>query len=101
MYPYIYIYINIIANSTLLVTGSADNSCKLWEVQTGRCLKTWEFKTAVKRVEFSEDNTMVLCVTEERMGFSGTVTVYPVNSDVNGTRKFHVYGRKIGIDLTW
>ncbi|KAI8372249.1 WD40-repeat-containing domain protein [Choanephora cucurbitarum] len=75
-----------IANSTLLVTGSADNSCKLWEVQTGRCLKTWEFKTAVKRVEFSEDSSMVLCVTEERMGFSGTVTVYPVNNDINGTQ---------------
>lgn len=71
----------------MLVTGSADNTCKLWEVQTGRCLKTWEFNTAVKRVEFSEDNSMVLCVTEERMGFAGTVTVYPVNSDVNSKRK--------------
>jgi translation initiation factor 3 subunit I len=81
-------FIILIANSTLLATGSADNTCKLWEVQTGRCLKTWEFKTAVKRVEFSEDSSMVLCVTEERMGFAGTVTVYPVNNDVNGTRKF-------------
>ncbi|KAI9283340.1 WD40-repeat-containing domain protein [Sporodiniella umbellata] len=78
--------IDINASSTLLVTGSADNSCKLWEVQTGRCLKTWEFKTAVKCVEFSEDGSMVLCVTEQRMGFSGTVTVYPVNSDVNSTQ---------------
>ncbi|OBZ82385.1 Eukaryotic translation initiation factor 3 subunit I [Choanephora cucurbitarum] len=78
--------IDVNANSTLLVTGSADNSCKLWEVQTGRCLKTWEFKTAVKRVEFSEDSSMVLCVTEERMGYSGTVTVYPVNNDINGTQ---------------
>lgn len=81
----------MLADSTLLVTGSADNSCKLWEVQTGRCLKTWEFKTAVKRVEFSEDGSMVLCVTEERMGYSGTVTVYPINSDINGTRKFRTF----------
>lgn len=26
---------------------------KLWEVATGKCLKTWEFLTAVKRVMFS------------------------------------------------
>ncbi|KAI8973907.1 WD40-repeat-containing domain protein [Pilobolus umbonatus] len=71
-------------DSSLLVTGSADNSCKLWEVRTGRCLKTWEFKTAVKRVQFSEDNTMVLCVTEERMGFQGSITVLPINQDING-----------------
>lgn len=71
-----------------MITGSADNTAKLWEVQTGRCLKTWEFKTAVKRVEFSEDDTMVLCVTEERMGYSGSITVLPINPDVNGKRKF-------------
>jgi translation initiation factor 3 subunit I len=49
-------------------------------------LKTWEFKTAVKRVEFSEDNSMVLCVTEERMGFAGTITVLPINSDIEGVQ---------------
>lgn len=75
----------------MIVTGAADNTCKLWDVQTGRCLKTWEFQTAVKRVEFSEDNSMVLCVTEERMGYKGTVTVYPVNNDINGTRKCFIY----------
>ncbi|KAF7723110.1 translation initiation factor eIF3 subunit [Apophysomyces ossiformis] len=76
--------VDVNSTSTLAVTGSADNTAKLWEVRTGRCLKTWEFKTAVKRVEFSEDDTMVLCVTEERMGFVGTITVLPVNLDING-----------------
>ncbi|CAO3591977.1 unnamed protein product [Absidia cylindrospora] len=75
--------VDVNSTSTMLVTGSADNTAKLWEVQTGQCLKSWEFKTAVKRVEFSEDDTMVLCVTEERMGFAGTVTVLPVNPNVS------------------
>lgn len=79
--------VSIVATTTLLITGSADNTAKLWEVKTGRCLKTWEFKTAVKRVEFSEDDTMALCVTEERMGYSGSITVLPINPDVNGPRK--------------
>lgn len=71
----------------MLITGSADNTARLWDVQTGRCLKTWEFKTAVKRVEFSEDDTMILCVTEERMGYSGTITVLPINTNINGERE--------------
>ncbi|ORZ02142.1 WD40-repeat-containing domain protein [Syncephalastrum racemosum] len=76
--------VDVNSTTTLLVTGSADNTAKLWDVQTGKCLKTWEFKTAVKRVEFSEDDTMVLCVTEQRMGFAGSITVLPVNQDING-----------------
>ncbi|CAO3613513.1 unnamed protein product [Cunninghamella blakesleeana] len=75
--------VNVNSTSTMVVTGSADNTAKLWEVQTGKCLKTWEFNTAVKRVEFSEDDKMILCVTEERMGHSGTITVLAVNPDIN------------------
>ena len=67
------------ATSTLLVTGCADNSIKLWNVRDGTCVHTWEFNTAVKRVEFSQDGTMVLAVTEQRMGHTGTVSVFPIN----------------------
>ena len=34
-------------------------------------LKVWEFNTAVKRVEFNEDGSQLLAVTEKRMGFLG------------------------------
>jgi translation initiation factor 3 subunit I len=71
------------ATTTLLATGAADNTIKLWEVRTGRCLKTWEFPTAVKRVEFSDDGTLLLAVTEMRMGHLGTVVVFPIVVDVN------------------
>ena len=39
-----------IAQSRYMVSGAADNTMKLWDVSTGKCLKTWEFLTAVKRV---------------------------------------------------
>jgi WD40 repeat protein len=71
----------MIATSTLLVTGSADNNMKLWKVEDGTCLHTWEFRTAVKRVEFSEDGSMLLAVTEQRMGYSGSVVVFVINED--------------------
>jgi len=68
--------------TTLLATGAADNTIKLWEVRTGRCIKTWDFPTAVKRVEFSQDGSLLLGVTEQRMGHLGTVVVFPIVLDV-------------------
>lgn len=54
---------------------------RLYEVATGKCLKVWEFATAVKRVQFSSEGTQVLAVTEERMGHKGTLQVYSINRD--------------------
>jgi translation initiation factor 3 subunit I len=54
---------------------------RLWEVGTGELLQTWEFPTAVKRVEFSADGRQLLAVTEKRSGFLGTIVVYEINPD--------------------
>ncbi len=51
-------------------------------MKTGKCLKTWDFPTAVKRVEFNEDGTKLLGVTEKRMGHLGTIVVLDINVDV-------------------
>jgi len=75
--------VDVDATTTLLATGAADNTIKLWEVRTGLCLKTWNFPTAVKRVEFSDDGTLLLAVTEMRMGHLGTVVVFPITVDVD------------------
>ncbi|KAJ2901755.1 putative Eukaryotic translation initiation factor 3 [Zalerion maritima] len=66
---------------TLLASGSADNTLRLWEVETGKLLHTWEFPTAVKRVEFSFDGSKVLGVTEKRMGHLGSIVVFDVDLD--------------------
>lgn len=78
--------VDVDSTTTLLATGAADNTIKLWEVRTGRCLKTWEFPTAVKRVEFSEDDSLLLAVTEMRMGHLGTVVVFPITVDVDAAQ---------------
>jgi WD40 repeat protein len=67
----------------MIATGAADNTVKLWDIKSGKCLKTWDFDTAVKRVEFSEDGSQLLAVTEKRMGFLGTIVVLDINLDVN------------------
>lgn len=50
-------------------------------MQTGKALKTWEFGTAIKRVEFSEDGRQLLGVTEKRQGQLSTIVVYDINYD--------------------
>ncbi len=65
----------------MIASGSADNTIRLWDVKTGKCLKTWEFPTAVKRVEFNEDATKLLGVTEKRMGYLGTIVVLDIKLD--------------------
>jgi translation initiation factor 3 subunit I len=66
----------------MIASGAADNTVMLWDVKSGKKLKTWNFDTAVKRVEFSEDGSKLLAVTEKRMGFLGTIVVFDINLDV-------------------
>ena len=75
--------VDVDPSTTLLATGAADNTVRLWDIRTGKCIKVWDFNTAVKRVEFSEDGTQLLAVTENRMGFLGTIVVLDIKVDVN------------------
>lgn len=63
------------------MTGSADNTLRLWDVASGQKLFEWEFPTAVKRVAWSEDSTQILAVTEARMGYRGALRTFTINRD--------------------
>ncbi|CAG8749376.1 9912_t:CDS:2, partial [Acaulospora colombiana] len=64
---------------------AADNTMRLWDVRTGKCLYTWEFPTAIKRVAFSDDDKFIACITEQRMGHQGAIRVFPINRSGNAT----------------
>lgn len=70
--------------TTYIASGAADNTVRLWHVPSGKCLKVWDFNTAVKRVEFNEDGSQLLAVTEKRMGFLATIVVLDINRDPEG-----------------
>ncbi|TPX72760.1 hypothetical protein SpCBS45565_g00153 [Spizellomyces sp. 'palustris'] len=82
-------YLCSIDDSTRLLTGSADNSCRLWEVQTGRQLFQWNTRTAVRAVQFAQGNRMALYVTDATMGQPSTIWIVPVEEDIeNQTDEF-------------
>jgi translation initiation factor 3 subunit I len=69
--------------TTFLASGGADNTMRLWEVKTGKMLKTWDFPTAIKRVEFSQDGKQLLAVMEQRSGHTSAILVYDIVLDVD------------------
>jgi translation initiation factor 3 subunit I len=78
--------VDVNPSSELLATGGADNTMRLWHVQTGKLLHTWEFNTSIKRVEFSPDGRQLLGVTEKRSGHLSTICVYPIDPNPEATQ---------------
>ncbi|RLV85464.1 Eukaryotic translation initiation factor 3 subunit I [Meyerozyma sp. JA9] len=73
--------IDVDSNTHYAVTGSADLTIKLWLVETGECVYTYEMPTPVRRVVFSPDNSKLLSVTDQVMGQVGTISVFDVNNE--------------------
>lgn len=69
------------SQTKLLVSGSADNQMRLWDIASGKCLQMWEFPTAIKRVAWSDDDKKILCLTEQRSGHSGAIRVFGINRE--------------------
>ena len=76
-----------LAQSRLLVSGSADNTLRLWSVQSGKCLYKWELPASVKSVAFSETDDQVVCITEQHMGHQGAIRIFNINRDGDGTKR--------------
>jgi len=64
-----------------LVTGAADNTMRLWDISTGKCVYKWEFITAVKRVAWSEDDELILSITEQRQGQPSIIRIFAINRE--------------------
>lgn len=79
--------VDVDPTSKLMASGSSDNTVRLWEVKTGHCLKTCTLPTAVRCVEFNDNGSKLLAVTDERPGHSSTIVIFDVNVDTEHTDK--------------
>lgn len=74
----------LLDTSETLVTGSADNTVKVWDVQYGKEKMSVETKTAVRAVAFAESegnsacDKTILYVTDARMGFPAMLVIYSI-----------------------
>ncbi|XP_076472910.1 eukaryotic translation initiation factor 3 subunit I-like [Babylonia areolata] len=68
-------------NTTKVLTGSADNSCKLWDAKTGVNISTLETRTAVRSCGFSYSGNYIMLTTDKTMGFPCEVLVYDIRDD--------------------
>lgn len=69
-------------DSTLLITGSADNSCRLWDVQTGECICAIETKSAVRSCGWSYSGNQIFYSTDKTMGQISELRLYTL-VDIN------------------
>lgn len=63
-------------HSERVVTGSADNTMKLWVAGTGKCIHTWEHGSPVRCVAFAPGDSLVACATAALMGQDSNVYIY-------------------------
>ncbi|KAJ3301302.1 Eukaryotic translation initiation factor 3 subunit I [Kappamyces sp. JEL0829] len=75
--------LDVSMDSNRLLTGSADNSMRMWAVNGGKELFKWNTKTAVRSVCFAAGDAMACFVTDATMGQPSTLHVVSIANDTN------------------
>jgi len=70
-------------DSSVFVTGSADQTMRLWDIETGECLQVLEQKTSVRGTAFSYGGTQLAYTTDKMMGHQGELRIIDVRETNN------------------
>lgn len=70
-----------LGDSTRLITSSADQTAKLWDVQTGQQLFTFNFDSPARAVDFSVGDKLAVITTDPFMGLTSAIQVKRISSD--------------------
>eukprot|EP01086_Lenisia_limosa_P016560 TRINITY_DN6456_c0_g1_i1.p1 TRINITY_DN6456_c0_g1~~TRINITY_DN6456_c0_g1_i1.p1 ORF type:complete len:323 (+),score=81.89 TRINITY_DN6456_c0_g1_i1:42-1010(+) len=74
-------HIDVDHDSKRLVSCSADDTVKLWEVETGHCLHSWTMPSIPKCVEFSDGDQYLLVLCDRIMGQPTRIFVYDLKAE--------------------
>lgn len=69
-------------NTTQLITASGDRTAKLWDVQTGQELYTWQHGSPVRACAFADGGRMVLTAQEDAMNQPAVIFIYNVADNI-------------------
>jgi len=67
---------DVMFDTTTFISGSADNTLRLWDVQTGKEKSQLAYKSAVRACGFSSDGTKIFTATDATMGNKCMLRVY-------------------------
>lgn len=70
--------------STKVLTASADNTCKLWDCETGKTLASLDTATAVRTCGFSFSGRYIMYTTDKTMGRPCEIHIFDLNEIRNG-----------------
>ncbi len=70
--------IDVDLNTTNALTGSADNTCKIWNCETGKNLNTLKTKNAVRSCGFYHDGNTIMYSTDNTMGYSCEIHIFDI-----------------------
>lgn len=68
-------------DSTHLITASADQTAKLWDVKNGREIYSFSFNSPARGVEFSIGDKLAVITTDPFMGLPSTIQVKRIARD--------------------
>lgn len=72
---------DISRNSTRLITGSADQTAKLWDVQTGTPFFTFNFGSPARSVDFAVGDKLAVITTDPFMGLQSAIHIKTIARD--------------------
>ena len=84
----------ILDASDMLLSGSADATVKLWDVQYGKEKLSITNNTAVRAVAIAEGDKEIVYATDARMGFPAMMVIYSLNTK-KPLREIAINGSKI------
>jgi translation initiation factor 3 subunit I len=73
-----------------LITASADQSVKLWNVQTGAQLYTFSFNSPARSVDFSVGDKLAVITTDPFMGVTSAINVKRIADDPSQRKSVNV-----------
>lgn len=69
--------------STRLMTASADATARLWDMETGVCLKNYPHRGPVRGVAFSDGSQMFASISDPFVDYNALISIYDVPTDTD------------------
>ena len=81
--------------STKVITGSADNSLRLWDTETGTQLGKYDTRSAVRTCAFSYCGNRIMFSTDKQMGHACEILFCDIRDSTQMGGKGHKYTQKL------